>query len=101
MRLFRAVRDAEREDLLAKGHLRNPVGYEVKYFTKTGEEAERYARMAEQAYQDGPYHLVQAEIDDVWVTDDMIVDVDAGLGAVILPDDLLQHVRQAVLIGRV
>ena len=73
MFLFRAIRDPERKDLLAVGHLRHPHGHEVKYFTATRDEAER------QDYQDGHYYLVQAEIADDHVTEDMIVAVDGDL----------------------
>lgn len=101
MLLYRAVRDPERDDFLAIGSLRNPDGYEVKYFVATLAEAERYAGMAEQAFEDGPYHLVQAEIDDSLVTRDMIVEVDGGLRAFILPEALLPCMRQAALVDRV
>ncbi len=89
--LYRAVTDAELDDIVRTQAFRNPVGIEVKYFATTAEGASAYAQAASQAFGDGPFTIVETRIPTALITAEMRAVVDRGIATVTVPTNLLHH----------
>ncbi|MFT4046644.1 MAG: RHS repeat-associated core domain-containing protein [Solimonas sp.] len=88
--LFRAVSNAELDDLSATGTFNNPLGIESKYFSTTAEGASSYAQqtVGTGLYQ-GPYTIIQTSIPTNLISPTMQVTVDGGISTVVVPTELL------------
>ncbi len=60
--LFRAVLDAELTDIVTSGRFRNPPQTSRKYFALKEEGARKYAQMARDRFDDGPFTLIETSI---------------------------------------
>ena len=95
--LFRAVRPAELKDITVKRAFRNPEGIETKYFSATREGAEQYAEMADRAFADGPYAIVETSMPKSQITPAMKAVVEAGIPTVVVPTDKLNELSGPVI----
>jgi hypothetical protein len=95
--LYRAVRPPELANLEGRGVFRNPDGVEVKYFSTTESGAHQYRAMAERAFKDGPYVVVETEIPLNAITPEMQVTVDGGIETVTVPTDKLRLLAPPVV----
>jgi uncharacterized protein RhaS with RHS repeats len=94
--LFRAVSQAELQDLNTTGNFNNPLGIENKYFSTTAEGASSYAQQTfgTGLYQ-GPYSIVQTSIPTNLIGPTMQVTVDGGISTVVVPTELLPNLSPA------
>jgi hypothetical protein len=95
--LFRAVLPEEESDIRETGALRIPEGLEVKYFTLTIEDAERYAHAAATIFNEGPYRMLRALIENVDVLP-VPIELDRGIRAIVLDEEGLANVGAPELL---
>ncbi|MFP4007492.1 MAG: hypothetical protein ACLFV6_05705 [Spirulinaceae cyanobacterium] len=99
MLLWRAVLDQELSDLRLYKVFRNPTGIETKYFSESAAGASWYARQAYKAWpQEGAYTLIQTSIPKQLIIPVMIVMVDRGIRATIVPTELLSQLTIPVIL---
>ena len=85
--LYRAVNPEELRDLTSRsGAFRNPLGFEVKYFSETAAGAALYARQAlGTGLYEGPYTIVRTEILSHLIDPLMRTTTDRGIPTVVIP----------------
>jgi hypothetical protein len=100
IRLYRAVRRVEYDDMQACGRLRLAEGLEVKYFTASFPEVHRYIELAEHAFRDGPYAVVYADLPEAeWPLVERLP-VDGGIVAIVLRESQLEKLGPPRVMGR-
>ena len=91
--IYRAVQQAELEDILQFGGFRNPYGLEVKYFSTSEGGAASYAVKAYRAWpEEGPYTAVKSSIPEELIKPEMLPEggaVDSGIPTVAVPTETL------------
>jgi len=63
----------------------------VKYFSTTKEGARQYADMAEKAFGDPAYTIVETEIPTSSIAPEMAIEVDRGISTVTVPTEMLNE----------
>lgn len=81
-------------DIQKAGKFNNPPGIENKYFSTTKEGAQQYGDMAQKAFKDGPYSVVETSIPTNQIAKDMQVTVDSGIKTVTVPTDKLNQLTK-------
>ncbi|ECG5958903.1 hypothetical protein E1630_23125 [Salmonella enterica subsp. enterica serovar Baguida] len=96
--LYRAIGPDELSQILETNTFKNPYGIEGKYFTSSLEKAKDYAKMAENSFKDPPYSFVRTEIPkNVLDNPAYYAEVDGGIPAYVLPDDVLSGLEPYIL----
>lgn len=96
--MYRAVRAEELEEIQRTNQFRNPEGIEVKYFVLTVEEAERYAKLAVQAFRDSPYSIVRtAVVAEILDREGVAVTVDGGIRTYVLTSEMIEGLKPELL----
>ncbi|MFD5317724.1 DUF6531 domain-containing protein [Streptomyces sp. NPDC127098] len=94
MYLYRAVQNAELNQIARTRTFQNPAGIEVKYFSTTPEAAAAYARTMYGRFPDeGPYTLVRStiRIDDIPEISRVDLVEAGGIEALALRDDIIEN----------
>ena len=88
-RLYRAVCEAEAQDIIERRAFANPYGIEVKYFAYHRRGAVAYALLAARGFDEWPYYLFATGIRTELIPPEAYVRVDGGILAVAIPTKLL------------
>ncbi len=97
--LYRAVSPSELNNIKQTNAFNSPPGIETKYFTTSGEKASEYGKKAVLAFHDEPYTIVKTEIPKNILLSDpkFYAEVDGGIPAYVLPNDLLVNLKPTIL----
>jgi hypothetical protein len=95
--IYRAVRDPELKQIERTGRFENPEGLEVKYFAETKAGAQQYGNMAEKAFKDGPYTIVETTIPESLLTAETTVVVDSGISTVVVRTEQLPQLSSPAM----
>ena len=90
VKLFRAVKNSELEDIQATGAFRNPAGVEGKFFSTTAGGAAQFARMASSTIDKGQtFTIVATSARRSLISTGMRATVDRGISTVVIPTSRL------------
>lgn len=95
--LYRGVMPAELESIEQTGQFLNLGSAEGKYFSMTAEGVSSYAKQAVMSFGDAPYTMVQTLIPTNLLSPQMMVTVDRGIQAVVVPDFLLPNMTPNIM----
>lgn len=98
-RLYRAVREAEAQDIAGRRAFANPYGIEVKYFAYHRRGAVAYALLARRALGEWPYYLFATGVRTELIPAEAYVRVDGGILAVAIPTELLAELDAPENLG--
>ena len=98
-KLYRAVREAEAQDIIERRAFTNPYGIEVKYFAFDRLGAVTYALLAARSFGEWPYYLFATAIKNELVPLEAYVRVDGGILAIAIPTELLANLGTPESLG--
>jgi hypothetical protein len=94
--VYPAVDSQELKNIRQTGVFRpSPGGSEYKYFATTAKGAALYARLAYNAFGEGPFTLVEAQVPRSLIGDTIIV--DGSIESVTIPNDNLPGFRPQII----
>ncbi len=101
MDLYRAVSPSELKQIQETRIFKTLPGMsEGKYFSTNLAGIQQYAEMAENAFGDAPYAYVKTSIPKSVVTDVMKVEVDSGIGSLVIPPENLNLLSNPKILNR-